>query len=158
MKFRESALAHKLLDGLNGIEIGGSAHNSFGLNSRNVDFTKQMTVFKEEEIRVCGEALPVDIAAPGDELPLEDNSVDFVINSHVIEHFSDPIKALKEWHRVVRPGGYIYVTAPHKERIFDKDRDRTTLAELIERHETGMARIQRTASTARSGSPRISSN
>ncbi len=138
MKFRESALAHKLLDGLNGLEIGGSAHNSFGLNSRNVDFTKQMTVFKEEEIRVCGEALPVDIAAPGDQLPLEDSSVDFVINSHVIEHFPDPIKALKEWHRVVRPGGYIYVTAPHKERTFDKDRDRTTLAELIERHETGI--------------------
>lgn len=45
MKFQESALAHKLLDGLNGIEIGGSAHNSFGLNTRNVDYTKQMTPF-----------------------------------------------------------------------------------------------------------------
>lgn len=138
MKFQESALAHRLLDGLEGIEIGGSAHNAFGLRTRNVDFTKQTTVFKEEEIRMCGEALPVDIAAPGDQLPLEDNSVDFVISSHVIEHFPDPIKALKEWRRVVRPGGYIYVIAPHKERIFDKDRDRTTLAELIERHETGI--------------------
>lgn len=138
MKFKESALAHKLLDGLEGIEIGGSAHNSWGLRTRNVDFTKEITVFKQEEIRLCGEAMPVDIASPGDQLPLDDSSVDFVISSHVIEHFPDPIKALKEWRRVVRPGGYIYVVAPHKERTFDKDRDRTTLAELIERHKTGI--------------------
>src|ERR1700748_608382 len=138
IKFRESALAHKLLGGLQGIEIGGAAHNAWGLKTRNVDLTKEMTLFKEEEIRMCGEALPVDIAAPGDLLPLEDSSVDFVISSHVIEHFPDPIKALKEWRRVVRPGGYIYIIAPHKERTFDSDRKRTTLTKLIERHKTGI--------------------
>lgn len=37
MKFPESALAHKYLDGLKGIEIGGAAHNSFGLDTINVD-------------------------------------------------------------------------------------------------------------------------
>jgi SAM-dependent methyltransferase len=55
----------------------------------------------------------------------------------VIEHFPDPIKALKEWYRVVKPGGYLYIIAPHKERTFDNERSRSTLAELIERHETG---------------------
>jgi glycosyltransferase involved in cell wall biosynthesis len=139
MKFQESALAHKLLDGLEGIEIGGSAHNQWGLRTRNVDYTADMnTAFKIEEVKVCGEALPVDIVSPGDNLPLEDSSVDFVISSHVIEHFPDPIKALKEWHRVVRPGGYLFVVAPHKERTFDKDRERSTLAELKERHRTGI--------------------
>ena len=137
MKFKESALAHKLLDGLEGIEIGGSAHNSFGLKTRNVDYTAELTCFKQEEIKLCGEALPVNIVSPGDQLPLEDSSVDFVISSHVIEHFPDPIKALKEWYRVVKPGGYLYIIAPHKERTFDKERSRSTLAELIERHETG---------------------
>ena len=138
MKFKESVLAHRLLDGLEGIEIGGSAHNRFGLKTRNVDYCGEMTtIFKQEEIKVCGEALPVDIVAPGDQLPLDDNSVDFVISSHVMEHFPDPIKTLKEWYRVVRPGGYIYVIAPHKERTFDRERPRSTLAELIERHETG---------------------
>src|ERR1700761_1923497 len=135
MKFQHSALAHRLLDGLEGIEIGGSAHNPFGLKTRNVDRFPADSVFKDEERQQCGETLPIDIMAPGDDLPLADHSVDFVISSHVMEHFPDPIKALKEWHRVVRPGGYIYVIAPHKERIFDKDRPRTTLAELIERHE-----------------------
>ena len=137
MKFKESALAHKLLDGLEGLEIGGSAHNSFGLKTRNVDNTNELTCFKQEEIKLCGESLPVDIVSPGDQLPLEDNSVDFVISSHVIEHFPDPIKALREWYRVVKPGGYLYIIAPHKERTFDKERSRSTLAELIERHETG---------------------
>jgi SAM-dependent methyltransferase len=137
-RFKESLLAHKLLDGLEGIEIGGAAHNPFGLRTRNVDYTDQMdTIFKQAEIKICGEAMPVDIVAPGDDLPLEDNSVDFVISSHVMEHFAEPIKALKEWRRVVRPGGYIFVIAPHKNRTFDRDRDCTTLAELIERHETG---------------------
>jgi len=139
MKFKESALAHRLLDGLQGIEIGGSAHNAFGLNTRNVDYTGSLqTPFKEQEIKLCGEAMPVDIVAPGDQLPLADSTVDFVISSHSIEHFPDPIRALKEWRRVVKDGGYLYVVAPHKERTFDKDRERSTLAELITRHETGI--------------------
>jgi glycosyltransferase involved in cell wall biosynthesis len=138
MKFRESALAHQLLDGLEGIEVGGSAHNPFGLRTRNVDYMGGLTVFKQEEIKICGEALPVDIVAPGDDIPLEDNSVDFVVSSHCIEHFPDPIRTLKEWRRLVRPGGYLYVIAPHKERTFDKDRPRTKLAELIQRHEKGI--------------------
>lgn len=134
-KFRESKLAHEFLDGLKGLEIGGSAHNPFGLNTRNVDYCADLTtVFKLEEVRMCGEALKVDVVAPGDELPLPDESEDFVISSHVIEHFFDPIKAIKEWLRVVRPGGYVFIVAPHKERTFDKDRSRTPLQELLDRH------------------------
>ncbi|HWF18609.1 MAG TPA: class I SAM-dependent methyltransferase [Verrucomicrobiae bacterium] len=142
MKFPESKLAHKYLDGLKGLEIGGSAHNSFGLNTKNADVNPGLgTVYKKAELKECGEALPVDIVAPGDELPLPDESYDFVISSHVIEHFFDPIRAIKEWWRVIKPGGYIFIIAPHKERMFDKDRPRTKLAELIDRHE---GRIQRT--------------
>ncbi|HTP49828.1 MAG TPA: methyltransferase domain-containing protein [Anaeromyxobacteraceae bacterium] len=133
---RESALAHRLFDGLEGIEIGGSAHNPFGLKTRNVDYTDDMTTeFKLEEERNCGRSLPVDIVAPGDRLPLPDESVDFVVSSHVLEHFFDPIGALQEWYRVVRPSGCIFTIVPHKERTFDRDRPRTTLAELVDRHQ-----------------------
>ncbi|HTV41928.1 MAG TPA: glycosyltransferase [Candidatus Sulfotelmatobacter sp.] len=133
--FPESQLAHHYLDGLEGLEIGGSSHNPFGLKTKNVDYTADMTtVYKEEEIKMCGRPLGVDIVAPGDALPVADASQDFVISSHVIEHFFDPIKAIKEWLRVVRPGGYIFIIAPHKERTFDKERSRTTLAELLDRH------------------------
>lgn len=135
-KFPESKLAHQMLDGLKGVEIGGSHTNGFGLDTLNIDYTDDYTtVFKQEEVRQSGKYAKVDIVAHGDELPLADNSVDFVINSHVIEHVYDPIKTIKEWIRVVKPGGYVYIIAPHKERTFDKDRDRSTLAELIDRHE-----------------------
>jgi hypothetical protein len=58
-KFRDSALAHKYLDDLKGIEIGGSAHNPFNLpNCINVDYTDSMTtIFKEAEFEMCGEKL-----------------------------------------------------------------------------------------------------
>lgn len=131
IRFPKSKLATELLTGLSGIEIGGSAHNSFGLDTLNVDYTDSMdTVFKDAEREMCGEAMPVDVVAFGDDLPFEDGSLDFVISSHVIEHFWCPITAIKEWHRVTKKGGYIYIICPHKCRIFDKDRPITKSEEI----------------------------
>jgi len=132
--FQESILAHRYLDGLTGLEIGESAHNAFGLNTRNVDFTDSLdTVFKRAEIEFCGVAARVDIVAGGDSLPLPDKSVDFVISSHVIEHFFDPIKALLEWARVARK--YIFVICPQRDALpCDAKLPVTPLGELWERH------------------------
>lgn len=132
-QFKESRLAREYCTG-RGLEIGGSAHNAFGLNTLNVDYTKEITTFKKEEIKLCGTYLPVDIESPGDRIPVEAESFDFVISSHVLEHFVDPIKTLLEWYRIVKPGGVVFMIIPHKERTFDRDRPRTTLQELIERH------------------------
>ena len=134
-KFPESKLAHKYLDGLEGLEIGGSIHNPFGLKTRNVDYSdSDKTTFKKEEYDMRGDFLPVDMVAYGDNIPVPDESQDFVVSSHVLEHFPDPIKALKEWYRIVKKDGYIFMIVPHKERTFDKDEKRTTLQELLERH------------------------
>lgn len=133
MIVRKSALAEKYLNGLRGLEIGGGAHNSFGLNTLNVDYTDELTEYKKMEIESCGEALWVDIIANGDDLPFKDKTVDFVVSSHVIEHFFDPIKALLEWKRVAKK--YILIVCPHKDRTFDKDKEVTPLQELIDRHE-----------------------
>lgn len=134
MKFPESAHAHKWLDGLTGIEIGGSAHNPFGLNTRNVDYTDDLTtVFKLAEAQMCGEALPVDIVADGTKIPLPDKSVDFVISSHVIEHIFDPIAALIEWSRLAKK--YIYVIVPKRDALeSDRNKPLTDLNELVQRH------------------------
>ena len=132
--FPESALAHQLLDGLSGLEIGGSYHNAFGLDTQNVDYTADMgTVFKRQEEIMCGAAMPVDIVSNGDELPLPDKSVDFVISSHVIEHFFDPIKAIKEWIRVSKR--YVYIICPQPDAL-ESDRTQliTGLQELVQRH------------------------
>lgn len=133
--FQESKLAHKYLDGLEGLEIGQASHNPFGLNTKNVDYSDSMeTTFKKGEMEMCGKACKVDIVAFGDSLPVEDNSQDFVISSHVIEHFFDPIKALIEWYRVIKTGGYIFIIAPHSYRVPGETRPITTLDELKKRH------------------------
>jgi SAM-dependent methyltransferase len=135
--FPDSALAHKYLDGLEGLEIGASAHNPFGLRTRNVDIADEFNrdTYKKLEVDMCAEAAPIDIVAPGDALPVSDGSQDFVISSHVLEHFPDPIKTLREWYRVIRLDGYVFMVVPHKERTFDRERKRTTLDELLRRHE-----------------------
>lgn len=134
--FPESKLAHRYLDGLIGIEIGASAQNPFGLNTQNVDMPNESgrSLYKRRELPISGEAVPVDIEAPGDALPLPDDSTDFVISSHVLELFPDPIKTLSEWYRVVKPGGYIYMIVSHRDRTFDRGRESTNLAELQARH------------------------
>lgn len=45
-------------------------------------------------------------------LTYEDNSFDRLIATHVLEHLVDPVSVLKEWNRVVRPGGIISIVLP----------------------------------------------
>ena len=137
-KFRESPLAHELLDGLQGLEIGGAAHNAFGLDTLNVDRVHHtdpaFKPYQDEQVRLCGEVMPVDIVAPGDCIPVKDKSFDFVISSHVIEHFYDPISAIKEWMRISKQ--YIFMIVPQRDALeSDRDKPLTDLAEHIERFE-----------------------
>ena len=109
--FPESALAHQLLDGFKCLSVGDSAHNDWGLDTTNVDYTDRLdTVFKLSEIELCGTARTVEIVAFGDDIPVPDKSYDAVISSHVVEHFFDPIKAMKEWRRIAKK--YIYIVCP----------------------------------------------
>ncbi len=45
--------------------------------------------------------------------PFRDNSFSFVRAVHVIEHVSDVIGAIEEFHRVLAPGGRIFLVTPH---------------------------------------------
>jgi ubiquinone/menaquinone biosynthesis C-methylase UbiE len=47
-------------------------------------------------------------------LSIPDNSFDVVISSECIEHVPDPVKALREMVRVLKPGGFLVVTTPNK--------------------------------------------
>lgn len=44
-----------------------------------------------------------------DQLIIEDNTYDFVIIRYVLEHLKDPLHAINEAYRILRPGGLIYV-------------------------------------------------
>jgi SAM-dependent methyltransferase len=59
-----------------------------------------------------------------------DNSYDFLLSSHCLEHVANPLAALREWRRVVRPGGALVLILPDPRRTFDHRRPVTTLAHL----------------------------
>lgn len=46
------------------------------------------------------------------ELPLPDDSVDRVFSHALLEHLAEPVNALREAHRVLRPGGVVGVCSP----------------------------------------------
>lgn len=45
-------------------------------------------------------------------LPMAGRSVDGILAKHLLEHIVDPIAALEEWHRVLKPGGKLVVLCP----------------------------------------------
>jgi len=128
---RDSRFAHERLDGLRGVEIGAAAPQSYNVDTINVD--RADTVFyRQAQERVVGWAAPVDVVAEGDALPFDDDSFDFLLASHVIEHMPDPIRALREWVRVA--ANYVFLVVPHRDRTFDRGRPLTPISELVERH------------------------
>jgi len=46
-------------------------------------------------------------------LKFEDNSFDGAIMLESLEHFFDPIFVLKETHRILKPGGQLFITVPN---------------------------------------------
>jgi SAM-dependent methyltransferase len=44
-----------------------------------------------------------------------DDSVDFVHSSHCLEHMRDPVEALQNWFRVLRPGGHMVCVIPDED-------------------------------------------
>ncbi len=49
------------------------------------------------------------------------NSADMIYASHVIEHLprSQVISTFKEWHRVLKPGGFLRFGVPHFDRLIE---------------------------------------
>ncbi|SCA63334.1 Uncharacterized protein SCG7086_AP_00070 [Chlamydiales bacterium SCGC AG-110-P3] len=45
--------------------------------------------------------------------PVEDDAFDLLICQHVIEHLPDTKRTMEEFHRVVRPGGKVFMETPH---------------------------------------------
>ena len=54
----------------------------------------------------------LDIVSDILSIPLPDHSIDVVMCTEVLEHIPDPAAAIKEFGRLVKPGGYLLITAP----------------------------------------------
>jgi predicted SAM-dependent methyltransferase len=139
-------LARRYLTG-SGIEIGALTfplRKPRGVQTRFVDYLS-----REDLVRAYG----ANLAAAGldpDSIPevnvvddaqrlarFDDESVDFVVANHVLEHLEDPVGALRQLLRVIRSRGILYLTLPDARYTFDASRARTTVQHLLHDHAEG---------------------
>ncbi len=133
-------LADKFIKG-EGIEIGPSNRPVPLPKSARVKYVDRMT---EKELKLIYpdlrfEKMPhISIIDDAEELQtITNSSQDFVIGNHLIEHFQDPIKAIKNFFRILRSGGIIYLAIPNKEFTFDRNRQSTTNEHLMNDYNNG---------------------
>lgn len=78
---------------------------------------------QEEFIRYNGGHPPrgsIQLRGYGDKLPFDDNSLDYVFSSHVLEDYQFWGPVLIEWVRVLKkPGGKLVILIPDKKRWAD---------------------------------------
>jgi len=67
-----------------------------------------------------------------DLLGIADNTYDFLLSSHSLEHIANPMKAVKEWLRVLKSGSQILIIVPNKEYCFDHRRQNTTFEHVLD--------------------------
>ena len=58
-----------------------------------------------------------------------------MVANHVLEHLRDPLAAFREWLRVVRPGGHLYIAVPDHNNPLDRLRPVTPVEHLIADYE-----------------------
>ena len=56
---------------------------------------------------------------------------DLILNSHVLEHIANPLKALMKWRDLLTPEGMILSIIPDKSQMFDCRRPLTRLDHLV---------------------------
>jgi hypothetical protein len=81
---------------------------------------------------------PVSVLGTAEDLSaFPDNSLDFIVANHLLEHLEDPIAGLIEFHRALRPDGALYMALPDARVTFDRARDLTPPAHIIDEHRHG---------------------
>ena len=120
-------------------KLGAAAHTPFNLpRCKNVAPQRDFEFYKGEQIQMCGAYAEVDVFAEAHDLPFEADSLDYVLSSHVVEHLPDIPRAFKEWHRVVRDGGYVFMIIPHPTALpQDVGLPLSAAAEMLEASQVG---------------------
>jgi SAM-dependent methyltransferase len=129
-----AAIARRFLRG-DGLEIGALHQPLRVPPSARVKYVDRMTSsdLRSHYKELADHALvEPDIVDDGERLAtLGDNTQDFVIANHFLEHCQNPILALQNLFRVLRPGGVLYLAVPDKRFTFDVDRPCTSLDHLL---------------------------
>jgi ubiquinone/menaquinone biosynthesis C-methylase UbiE len=132
---KRKRLASKYLRG-SGLEIGALAYPLFIPPGASVTYLDKIS--REEAARTHPDqdsSKLVEVAIIDDGFTLasvQDASFDFLIANHVLEHTPNPVLALGNWSRVLRPGGILYLCLPFAAHTFDRGREITPPQHMLE--------------------------
>ena len=107
--------------------IGVEARKTFELKLRNGFIDRYLAGpaildigykgYESDVVPILPHAIGIDLDYPGydgDRLPFADGSQDAVFSSHCLEHIANYRQALREWFRVLKPGGHLVIVVPHQ--------------------------------------------
>lgn len=136
---REFLAAHYLKG--EGLEVGALDKPmpvAQGIRVRYVDRLDREDLLRQYPELAGRRLVHIDVVTDGENLKgVGDASQDFVIASHFLEHCEDPIGTLKNFLRVTRPGGILFLALPDKRFTFDRDRSETSYEHLLRDHREG---------------------
>jgi SAM-dependent methyltransferase len=116
---RGEALAERLPRGGTTLEIGCGTGGLLVAAARSgrsivgIDIASRWLVVARRRLADRGLHVPL-AAAEAERLPWPDATFDAVVADSVLEHLDDPARALREWRRVLRPGGVLVVWSPNR--------------------------------------------
>lgn len=109
------------LDGLTAVDVGCSAGfiadelALAGATTTGVDIDEPGLAKARERF---GDRVDFRLAR-GEDLPFEDGSVDVVVLNHIYEHVVDPDAVVADIHRVLAPGGVLYLGIGHRWQVLE---------------------------------------
>jgi SAM-dependent methyltransferase len=124
-----------------GVEIGAlhiPVKVSRGVRVRYVDEMSNDALRQEYPWTKDWPLVHVDIIDDGESLKsVANNSQDFVIANHLLEHMENPIWTLQRFLEVIKPGGMLYHAVPDKRFGFDSERQLTSIEHIIRDFQEG---------------------
>ena len=115
-----------------GVEFGAGAY-PFPATGCHVRFADRNTQTELRDRKYFGDAklIEPDLISDLETMDgISDNSLNFIIASHVIEHTRNPLLALENAYRKLRHGGQFVLVVPDMVVTFDRDRQLTPLEHL----------------------------
>ncbi len=101
-------IALEILPGKKVLDVGAGSGQYRDFFSHCIYMTQDFG----QEPATIGKYTPLDFVSDIIAIPAESESFDVILCTEVIEHVPDPILAVKEMARLLKPGGKIYLTAP----------------------------------------------
>lgn len=102
----------ELLRQLDALAAAGGAVSPalMGLRISAIDLAREMLALAERNVRAAGMAGQIALERiDAKRLPYPDGAFDAVMSNSIIHHLPDPVQALREMRRVLRPGGVLFV-------------------------------------------------